>query len=51
MVGGSTLLFGGIVYATGSSAQQAAGIKDSVADLVKYWSDRADGKNDTAKLT
>ena len=50
MAGGSTLLSGGIVYATGSSAQKTLGIKDSVEDLVKYWSDRAEGKNDPAKL-
>lgn len=50
MVGGSTLLSGGIVYSTGSSIMKAAGIKDSVDALVKYWSDRADGKNSPDKL-
>ncbi|MDC7239289.1 MAG: FAD-dependent oxidoreductase, partial [Spirochaetales bacterium] len=43
MVGGSTVLSGGIVYATGSRLQE--GVEDSVEDLVAYWSDRADGKN------
>ena len=46
MAGGSTVLSGGIVYATGSRMQKAAGVEDSVEDLVKYWSDRADGQND-----
>ena len=50
MVGGSTLLAGGIVYGTGSAAQQKLGIKDSVDDLVKYWSDRAEGAVDPAQL-
>lgn len=51
MVGGSTVLSGGIVYATGSEMQKKLGVKDSVEDLVKYWSDRADGKNDVKFLT
>ena len=46
MVGGSTVLSGGIVYATGSSMQKAAGVEDSVDALVSYWTDRADGLND-----
>jgi flavocytochrome c len=50
MVGGSTVVSGGFVYGTGSAAMQKLGIKDSVEDLVKYWSDRAEGKVDTAKL-
>lgn len=50
MVGGSTLLSGGIVYGTGSAIQQKLGIKDSVDDLVKYWSERAEGANDPAAL-
>ncbi len=50
MVGGSTVLSGGIVYSTGSSIMKAAGIKDSVDALVKYWSDRADGKASEDKL-
>ncbi|HEY9595671.1 MAG TPA: FAD-dependent oxidoreductase [Spirochaetia bacterium] len=50
MVGGSTVVSGGYVYGTGSAAMQKLGIKDSVEDLVKYWSDRAEGKADTAKL-
>lgn len=44
--GGSTILSGGIVYGTGSKLHEAAGVEDSVEDLVKYWSERADGKND-----
>jgi flavocytochrome c len=51
MVGGSTVLSGGIVYATGSEIQKKLGIKDSVEDLVKYWSERANGKNDLDYLT
>ena len=50
MAGGSTVLSGGIVYATGSEIQKKLGIKDSVEDLVKYWSERADGKNDIEQL-
>lgn len=50
MVGGSTVLSGGIVYSTGSSIMREAGIQDSVDDLVAYWSDRAEGKADPAKL-
>lgn len=44
--GGSTILSGGIVYGTGSKLHEAAGVEDSVEDLVKYWSERAEGKND-----
>lgn len=51
MVGGSTVLSGGIVYSTGSQAQKDAGIEDSVEDLVNYWSERAEGKNDKEFLT
>lgn len=51
MVGGSTVLSGGIVYGTGSEAQKKLGIQDSVSDLVKYWSERAENKNDVEKLT
>jgi fumarate reductase flavoprotein subunit len=50
MVGGSTVLSGGFVYGTGSAAMQKLGIKDSVDELVKYWSDRAQGANDPAQL-
>lgn len=50
MVGGSTILSAGIVYATGSELQQKAGVQDSVDDLVNYWSDRAEGKADEALL-
>lgn len=50
MVGGSTVLSGGIVYATGSEVLKKLGVKDSVEDLVKYWSDRAENKNDVNQL-
>jgi len=50
MVGGSTVLSGGIVYSTGSSFMKEAKVEDSVEALVQYWSDRADGKADKAKL-
>lgn len=50
MVGGSTVLSGGIVYSTGSSFMKEAKVEDSVDALVQYWSDRADGKADKAKL-
>jgi fumarate reductase flavoprotein subunit len=46
VTGGSTILSGGIVYGTGSALHDAAGVQDNVEDLVKYWTDRADGKND-----
>ncbi len=51
MAGGSTVLSGGIVYGTGSELHKKAGVQDSVEDLVNYWSERADGKNDKEKLT
>ena len=51
MAGGSTVLSGGIVYGTGSELHKKAGIKDSVEELVKYWSERAEGKNDVEQLT
>ncbi len=50
MVGGSTVLSGGIVYSTGSSILKGAGIDDSVDALVAYWSGRAEGAADEAKL-
>jgi fumarate reductase flavoprotein subunit len=50
MVGGSTILSAGIVYATGSDIQQQAGVQDSVDDLVAYWSERAEGKANEALL-
>jgi flavocytochrome c len=50
MPGGSTLLSGGIVYGTGSTAQKNLNIQDSVDALVQYWSDRAGGQNDQAKV-
>lgn len=43
MVGGSTLLSGGIVYGTGSSLQKKLGIKDSPEALAQYWTERAEG--------
>lgn len=46
MLGGSTLLSGGIVYGTGFTMQKEASVDDSVDALVQYWSDRADGLND-----
>lgn len=51
MLGGSTVLSGGIVYSTGSQAQKDAGVEDSVEDLVNYWTEKADGKNDKEFLT
>lgn len=50
MVGGSTILSAGIVYGTGFEMQLEAGVEDSVDELVKYWSDRAEGNNDEALL-
>lgn len=50
MVGGSTVLSAGIVYATGSKIQNELGIEDSVDALVEYWSQRAEGNNDEAML-
>jgi flavocytochrome c len=51
MAGGSTVVSGGIVYATGSEIQKKLGIQDSVQDLVKYWSERAESKADVEQLT
>jgi len=42
MVGGSTMLSGGIVYGTGYGIQKDAGITDSVDDLVAYWLEKSD---------
>lgn len=50
VTGGSTILSGGIVYGTGSKLHEAAGVEDSVEDLVNYWSERANGKNDKEYL-
>jgi len=50
MVGGSTLLAGGYVYATGSSLQKEKGIKDSPEALAAYWSERAEGVADPAQI-
>lgn len=50
ITGGSTILSGGIVYGTGSKLHEAAGVEDSVEDLVSYWSERANGKNDQEYL-
>jgi len=45
-VGGSTLLSGGIVYATESKLQKEMGVEDSVDALVDYWMSKAEGKAD-----
>lgn len=50
MAGGSTVVSGGIVYGTDSELHKKAGVKDSVEDLVKYWSERAEGQNDVEQL-
>ena len=42
MVGGSTILSGGIVYGTGYKIQKDAGIEDSVDALVQYWLEKSD---------
>jgi len=49
-VGGSTLLSGGIIYATGSEIQEKAGVQDSVDDLVNYWMERSEGHADETLL-
>lgn len=41
MVGGSTMLSGGIVYGTGYKIQKDAGIEDSVDALVQYWLEKS----------
>ena len=50
MLGGSTLVSGGIVYGTGFAIQKEAGIEDSVDALVDYWMERAEGKATEAHL-
>jgi len=44
MLGGSTLVSGGIVYGTGFRIQTEAGIEDSVDAMVAYWMERAENK-------
>lgn len=44
MLGGSTVLSGGIVYSTGSNIQKENGIEDSVDALVNYWLERSENK-------
>ncbi len=44
MLGGSTLVSGGIVYGTGFRIQLEADIEDSVDALVNYWMERAENK-------
>ncbi len=50
-LGGSTLLSGGIVLATGSSMQESQGIEDSPEDLANYWYERAEGNADMEMLS
>lgn len=50
MLGGSTLLSGGIVYGTGYKIQEEAGIEDSVDALVAYWMERAENKANETHL-
>ncbi|WP_071392987.1 FAD-dependent oxidoreductase [Bacillus tuaregi] len=49
-VGGSTLISGGIIYATGSELQEKAGVEDSVENLVNYWMERSEGHADEVLL-
>ncbi|MPW24470.1 flavocytochrome c [Alkalibaculum sp. M08DMB] len=46
MVGGSTILSAGIIYAANSKLTEAAGVEDNAEDLVDYWMDRSEGKAD-----
>lgn len=50
MLGGSTLVSGGIVYGTGFTIQKEAGIEDSVDAMVAYWMERAENKADEKHL-
>ncbi len=50
VLGGSTLLSEGIVYATGSKIQSEYPVNDSSEALVNFWIDKADGKNDVPTL-
>lgn len=51
MLGGNTLISGGVIYATGTSFQKEAGVEDSVEALVDYWYTRAEGNADKDMLT
>ena len=46
MLGGSTLLSGGILYAAGSPVQERAGVEESWEDLADYWIEMAGGDID-----
>ncbi len=37
MMGGSSFICGGVIYAAGSSVQEAAGLEDSADDFFDYW--------------
>ncbi len=50
VLGGSTLLSEGIVYATGSKIQTEYPVNDSKETLVNFWIDKADGQNDVPSL-
>jgi len=50
MLGGSTVLSGGIVYSTGSQIQKDNGIEDSVDALVDYWMERSENNADESYL-
>lgn len=50
-LGGNTLISGGLIYATGTSFQQEAGVEDSVEALVDYWYERAEGNANRDFLT
>ena len=46
ILGGSTLLSGGIVYGAATPGQERIGVSDSAEDLVQYWLERAEGDAD-----
>ena len=46
MLGGSTLLSGGIMYAAESPVQERAGVEESWEDLADYWIQMAEGDID-----
>ena len=50
VLGGSTLLSEGIVYATGSKIQTEYPVNDSTEALVNFWIDKAEGQNDVPSL-
>ncbi len=50
-LGGNTLISGGLLYATGTSFQEEAGVEDSVEALVDYWYERAEGNANRDFLT